>query len=889
MKKRIDRRSFLKESGGAALGATAASLFASADITADPSHAAFRSAWPRDADRPWAGAEYWTNPLEDWRIRTGRLECFVPGGDRNVFLLTRTIAPREGDIAMSVRIGRLEADRGATGEGFVGFRVGIKSWIDDYRAQAIHGRGTNAGITSDGRLFIGEIDRSAPRVDLSHDLNLYLNVTPAQDSYTATLSAFGANRRLKAKLKKQVPGDWLAGGMALVCSSGHVEPTPQPLGELTGFKFYPPGQTRGGTMRFWFEDWTVDGSKVDAHPERAFGPILFTLYTVSRGTLKLSAQLPPLGDAPTDVQLQVRNGGSRWKTISRAQLDPDAWNAAFRVPSWDDTKDCAYRVLYTMPDADGATQIYTYTGMIRRDPKGQGNLTIGLNTCLWDMGFPHFDLTRNMACHKPDILLWTGDQVYEPVGGFGVMETRDPELLVPSMLDYLRKWYIFGWAVRDLTRDIPSVCMTDDHDMFHGNIWGCGGKPTPADIPLSESERADDAGGYKMPARWVNMAQRTQTSHLPDPFDPAPVLQGITVYYTALTWGGVSFAILEDRKWKSSPTVEVPEAHIVNGFPKDPHWDARKSDVPTAELLGQRQLDFLEYWAADWSGGTWMKFAVSQTRFGCLATEPVGDDNDNYDPKLPFLPVGAYAPNDWLMADHDSNGWPQHGRNAGIRKWRKAFAMHLSGDQHLGATSHYGVEDFRDGVFGTCTPALSNIWPRRWFPPHPAANARPGTRNSGDYLDRFGNHLTVFAVANPHLYPGEGLDGLRYRATGYSILRCSRRTREIRIEMWPRWVDPSQPDAKPYDGWPITIHQLDNGLYGARYTLGKIKNPGRRDLVIQVQNDSTGDVVYTVRASGESFEALVREAGNYTVIAFDPDGDYRNAWKHLQARQRLRD
>ncbi len=43
------------------------------------------------------------------------------------------------------------------------------------------------------------------------------------------------------------------------------------------------------------------------------------------------------------------------------------------------------------------------------------------------------------------------------------------------------------------------------------------------------------------------MVQRVQTSHLPDPFDPTPVLQGIGVYYTDLQWGGVSL-----RFWKTA-------------------------------------------------------------------------------------------------------------------------------------------------------------------------------------------------------------------------------------------------------------------------------------------------------------------------------------------------
>jgi hypothetical protein len=280
-----------------------------------------------------------------------------------------------------------------------------------------------------------------------------------------------------------------------------------------------------------------------------------------------------------------------------------------------------------------------------------------------------------------------------------------------------------------------------------------------------------------------------------------------------------------------------------------------------------------------------MKFAVSQTLFACLQTTPTGNPDDNIDPKLPILQVGEYPPKDWMMADHDSDGWPQSGRNDAIRKFRKGFAMHLSGDQHLGSTSHYGAGDFRDGVYAVCTPAISNLWPRRWFPDRQAPNPVPGWRNTGDYEDAFGNHITVLAVANPYLYPGSGLEGLRHRATGYSILRCNRETREVQVAVWPRWVDPDASGAKPYPGWPVTIKQLDNGLHGAHWTLEEIETPGKRDQVVQVRKEPAGDVVYTLRINGDAFTPLVREPGTYSVVAFDPDGGYRKEWKALRARK----
>jgi hypothetical protein len=319
----------------------------------------------------------------------------------------------------------------------------------------------------------------------------------------------------------------------------------------------------------------------------------------------------------------------------------------------------------------------------------------------------------------------------------------------------------------------------------------------------------------------------------------------------------------------------------VNGFALNPDWNpATQSDVPTAELLGERQLDFLEAWAANWSGHAWMKFAVSQTIFSCLHTEPAGIQADDHDPENTIPEVGEYLKGDHVVADHDSGAWPQQGRNEAILRWRKGFAAHLCGDQHLGSMAHYGVDDFRDGVYSICTPAISNIWPRRWFPPNSEL------KKTGDYQDAFGNRVTVMAVANPARYPGSGIEGLRLRATGYTILQCNKATRTTTITEWPRWVDPSQPGAKPYAGWPVTIQQLDNGLHGAGWELEAIETPEFADPVVQVRSAHDGAVVYTLRIQGHSFTPLVREAGTYVVTAYDPDGFFFKEWKGQEARKR---
>ena len=67
----------------------------------------FASRWQRAHDRVWLGPEYWANPLQDWRVAGGRIECVKAAPDRNVHLLTRQLGDRPGDLRMSVRVGRV--------------------------------------------------------------------------------------------------------------------------------------------------------------------------------------------------------------------------------------------------------------------------------------------------------------------------------------------------------------------------------------------------------------------------------------------------------------------------------------------------------------------------------------------------------------------------------------------------------------------------------------------------------------------------------------------------------------------------------------------------------------------------------------------------------------
>lgn len=812
---------------------------------------AFESRWDADAERAWVGPDYWSNPLQDWRVRNGRLENFRPGGDRNVFLLTREIGSGSGTLSLQVRLGLLDGSEGSLEDGWAGFRVGIRGSFNDYRDSAVRGVGLNCGISADGRLFIGSLEDTAPKLQgaISEETGLSLEAEPTGGRILLRLTA--STGEFTEQVSREVDSRWLEGGLALVSSSGPVPDSPPAEQEIreTGWSL-KPGTRRGGTMRTWFKDWKVSGSKLQAHPERALGPIMFAIHTLSRNVLKLNAMIAPVGNGSREASLEIRT--EEWKRVATVPLDPEARTATFRVPDWDSSTDTPYRVVYE--DA-------TWEGTIRKDPADKDEIVVAAFTGNNDLGFPHADIVKNMRFHKPDLMAFTGDNIYERVGEYGIV--REPTDL--AILDYLRKWYIFGWEYGELLRDIPTVALPDDHDVYQGNIWGAAGRKAHG-----YGKPGQDQGGYVMDARFVHAVQRTQTANMPDPHDPTPVDQGIAVYYTDLLYGGVSFAIIEDRKWKDSATALLPNAGIINGWADDARYDARtSSDNPEFPLLGDRQERFLEAWAQDWEGA-WMKAAISQTIFANVCTLPKGTTTDAVTGRLRVNAPGEYPEGEAPVQDHDSNGWPQSGRNRAVSLLRKALAVHIAGDQHLGSTIQYGVEAWNDSSWAICVPSVANIFPRRWFPSEAGRNRQPGApRNTGEFLDGFGNRVTIHAVSNP---TANGIEptALNHRAPGYGIIKFDRSDREIEFANWPRWVDASEPGAEPYPGWPIRIEQTQNGLPSG-FSLPPADTGGARNPVVQIVDEGNGELVYTLRIQGTEFTPTVGKAGSYTVRVTHPE------------------
>jgi hypothetical protein len=549
--------------------------------------------------------------------------------------------------------------------------------------------------------------------------------------------------------------------------------------------------------------------------------VAFAIYTQDRGVLKMSAQLFPLRPGEIrEVRLEfLRNGA--WIEAARTEVLYPGWSAHFRVEPWDGGVDVPYRVRH------GESAVFE--GKVRRDPVDKDVVVVANLSCNSSRsvgGRP--EIVEHLRKQDPDLLFFAGDQTYRHT-------------------EHTAGWIEFGLQFRDVLRDRPAVCIPDDHDVGHGNLWGENGK---------RARRPDGAdGGYFYPPDYVNLVQRQQAWNLPDPVDPAPVERGIGVYFTRLRVGGIDFAILEDRKFKSGPDGKIPKMGPRPDHINDPAYDPRSIDLPGLELLGGRQERFLHEWGQDWSGAR-MKCVLSQTAF-CGAVHMHGKRDGR------------------LLADLDCNGWPQTPRRRALEAIRRARAVHLCGDQHLAVVVKHGIDDWGDGPYAFTSPALVNTIYGRWWHPldeKPGRNPVPGSPLpwTGDFVDGLGNKISMLAYANPELVTDE-----RRRADGYGLARFDKRRNTVTFECWPRFSPADADDRAQFPGWPVTVSMDANDGRTPVAWLPELAVEGAPDAVVQIVEEKSGEILYTLRTAGARFQPPVYAPGAYTVRAGrdKPDGE----------------
>ena len=188
--------------------------------------------WSNTNDRVWLGGDYWANPMENWKIKNGFAQCISNAENRSIHHLTHQITHPEKGFAMAVR---LVAGEGKDGGG--GFRIGVKSDLNEYRSNCFARTGINAGINSDqNQLFIGSQTVKVPKDHAGENI-LVLSGKPNGKQVELTLT-LGDNI---ASVTHSVPAKSILGNVALVS-------------QYTG-----PKKTQEAVDGYRFTDWELEG------------------------------------------------------------------------------------------------------------------------------------------------------------------------------------------------------------------------------------------------------------------------------------------------------------------------------------------------------------------------------------------------------------------------------------------------------------------------------------------------------------------------------------------------------------------------------------------------------------------------------------------------------
>ena len=698
----------------------------------------YQSNW--ESTRLWIGPDWWANPMMDWSMRGGKVIA-PASADRTLCLLTADLDDKGESFFVSVNI-ELSATESKQNEA-AGFRIGRKGSIDDYRHALVHATGwVDATIRGDGRLSLGDtLSKESLALD-EGPITLKLSGDRSGDRVHLVLSATRGEQSVG--VERSVDSGAIEGGISLL-SNGPKRPS---------------GSKDGS--EFTFRDFRLAGDVPKRHSDRSFGPILWTQYSLSDNQLRLQTQFAPLGTKPNykaELWMADVEGKPQWSKVATEPMDKLSRTVRFTINDWPSDSDKRYQVRFRWRGKN-----HVWDGRVRREPTVDEPFKLGCFSCDNGYLFPIPTMVQQVKRQNPDMVFFAGDQIYESYGGFGTNRTDDTET---AMVDYLRKFYQFGWTWRDVLRDRPSVILPDDHDVFQGNLWGHGGRKLPA----SEKKNAWTLGGYIMPGDWVNAVEKTNVGHLPDPAVDMTLPIGIKPYFTSMNYGGVGFAILEDRKFKTGP-MSLPEAE--------------RKDGQGASLLGKEQEAFLKEWADDWPGHQ-MKCALSQTIFCTAAT------HTNHTLKR-------------TRTYFDSGAWPKAARNRAVRVLGDCNALAIHGDQHLGVLLRHGVDDFDDAGYAFMVPGTANGFPRAWWPGVNKGVPQPGQDFTGKFHDDAGHPIHVLAVGNPE--PGSNLlpkseapmvIGYR-KGSGYGMVEFDRINKTAKISMY-RLGDKEE----MFQGFPKTI------------------------------------------------------------------------------------
>ena len=727
----------------------------------------------------WHHPEVFTNRFEDWVFGPEglRVHCRDDLGLRTASLLTCAlndvgewfqirigIDPTDAEsvragVLLGVGEGELAPDAAMVVQGLAGEGGGILVTVDSRGIARFHEFGPDGfGIDPVELPHV----RSANPATVDPPAPLSLEVTARRHDEGVRLVAIvsdATGRRISEVATEEIASDRLRGGVSLAAT-----------------------RANGPPESIVFTSVESAGDRFEIHPDRRFGPIAGVLYSLARtnpdasAELRVGVQLMPV-DRPLVVQLETRTPEG-WTPLAPPQpADEPSHYVRFVVPNWDITQAAPLRARVLGFDRD------TYPFTVRAEPSSDETLAVGTVSCtgmmmrwadevvppapegyqslgrwtphvLW---YPHAGITRQLLDMDVDLVFYTGDQIYEfhPTSHRKTNDVR---------LDYLYKYILWHRAFREVNRSRPVIVQADDHDVYMPNVWGDGGRI------MAPGAKPED-GGFLHPAPLTNLFFLTMTGHNPSPWNPGPTSGDLINYFCTFRYGGVDFAVLEDRKFKSAASDQ-----------------ARQTDGQT--LLGPSQHAMLEDFAG-WKSDR-PKIVVSQSIYAGLDVNPR---------------TGQWTEN------RDQNAWPKQGRDEAVALFARANAIVVAGDQHLATLARLGLAgespDQVSGPIQFCAPAGGCVhW--RWFYPDNS------TDNLGGFTDPFGNSVQVLAVGNPGpvemmnrfgYYPPpayQAQPGRVHQAEGFGVIRVDPRNQTLTIESHP-----AEPGAPQHNGWPRTFEFND--------------------------------------------------------------------------------
>ena len=312
------------------------------------------SHWEKTHDRVWLGGTVWANPMEDWRVDDGWASCQNGGANRSIHSLTHQITDPKGGFEMSVEMIRPQDKKDDHGGGF---RLGVRSELNEHRSNCFARGGINAGVTGN-QLILGKKQAKLKEAVGQQPVTLKLSGSPSGGKVTLKLELSTTDGKALGTLSQQVEPDSLLGNIAVVSR-------------------YSGDPKRNQKPGYQFRRWTAEGNAFSNKPGHRFGPILWSMYSLSDSrsdegfVMKMSALTGPMGAKDShEVELEIQRDG-KWTSLGSASLDPDAWTATFRIPKWDESKDTPYRLVYQERHKDGTTTRDEWTGTVKANPKGR--------------------------------------------------------------------------------------------------------------------------------------------------------------------------------------------------------------------------------------------------------------------------------------------------------------------------------------------------------------------------------------------------------------------------------------------------------------------------------------------------------------------------------------